>query len=158
MKHLITLLNELAIQKIETSEKGGSPIIQTTLRTKIKNAIEQAVLKDIQKALENADFPYFLGETSEGIILALENESLVDKSGDIVGEIPFEINIKVKNLDYNTEEEIETYQLEQEEKAEQVRQAEIAKQAKIKNDALLRAKKAEEKRLIELAKNLKATE
>jgi hypothetical protein len=157
MKNFIAFLKELQAEKMNTSERAGSPIIQTTQRTEIKNRAEQALLADLIEATNETDFAFFLGLTPEGIVLAIEHDDLIDKT-DIVGEIPFEFNIKIKNLDYNTEGAIEDYAEEVKIKAEEKRQAEIAKKAKIKKDAEIRAEKKKQKELEETMKKLKATE
>lgn len=158
MKNLLKVLAEIRAEKLETSERAGEPIIQVSKRTEIKNRIEKAVLADIENAMNESDMPFIVGETPEGIVLAVEHDDLVEKGGEIVGEIPFEFNVKVKNLDYDTEKAVEDYTEELEIKAEEKRQAEIAKQAKIKADTAKRAEKKREKEMQETMAKLKTVE
>jgi len=158
MKNLIQVLTEIRAEKIETSERAGEPIIQTTKRTEIKNRVENAFLLDLEIAMNESDLPFIVGETVEGIVLAIEHDDLVEKGGDVVGEIPFQFEIKVKNLNYDTSDKIEEQAEEKEIKAEEKRQAEIAKQAKIKADKIKQDQKKKEKELQKTMKNLKATE
>jgi hypothetical protein len=154
----MALLSALVKEKIEISERAGEPIIQTTKRTEIKNRIENAFLKGLAELMDESDVPFIVGMTSEGIVLAIEHNDLIAKGGEVVGEIPFQFEIKVKNLNYETENEIEIFTEEQANKEEEKRQAEIAKQAKIKNDGEVRAEKKRLKELGEAMKKLKATE
>lgn len=151
-------INELPIQQLEVSERAGEPIIQTTKRTAIKNEIERLFLKGLTQLMEDSDISYILGMTSDGIVLAIEHNHLIEKGGDIIGEIPFQFEIKVKNLNYDTEKEIEIYAEEQEIKAEEKRRAEIEKQAKIKRDTEARAEKKRQKELRETMEKLKTVE
>ena len=157
-KEFIKVIDEIRAEKIEVSERAGEPIIQTTKRTEIKNRIEQAFLSGLRELMETSDVPFIVGETAEGIVLAIEHDDLIEKGGEVVGEIPLQFEVKVKNLNYNTEESIEDYAEEMEIKAEEKRQAEIAKQAKIREDAEKRAQKKKEKEMREAMDKLKATE
>lgn len=158
MKNFIAFLKELQAEKLTTSERSGSPIIQTTQRTLIKSRAEQALLADLMESMNETELAFFLGQTAEGIVLALEHDDLINKGNEIVGEIPFEFNIKIKNLDYETENAIFDYEEEMKIKEEEKRQAEIAKKAKIKKDAEDRAKKKAEKDMQEAMKKLKEVE
>lgn len=158
MKNFIAFLKQLQAEKLNVSERAGAPIVQTTQRTSIKDRAEQALLADLMENMNGTDLAFFLGQTPEGIVLAIEHDDLIEKGGEIVGEIPMEFNIKIKNLDYNTEQAIEDYNEEQETKAEEKRQAEIAKQAKIKSDTEKRAEKKREKEMREQMEKLKAVE
>ena len=157
-KDFIQYLTDLRNQKIETSERAGEPIIQTTKRTQIKNLVEETFLKGLTELMSETDLPFILGMTSNGIVLAIEHDTLVEKGGEIVGEIPFQFEIKVKNLNFNTEDEIEAYNEDLEIKAEEKRQAEIAKQAKIKADKIKQDQKKKEKELQKVMKELKTTD
>jgi len=152
MKNLIQALNEIKELKITISERAGEPIIQATQRAEIKQKMEQAFLKDLD---ENNEIQFILGETAEGIILGLEHNDLVEsKNKLVVGEICFEFNIKVKNLNYDITEKIDEYQTEQEIKQAEKIEKEKNKQAKIKRDK----EKYEQKRLEKLAKEKETTE
>lgn len=157
-QEFIKFLNDLTKEKIETSERAGEPIIQTTKRTEIKNRAEETFLKGLAELMNETDVPFIVGMTNDGIVLAIEHNDLIEKGGEIVGEIPFQFEIKVKNLNFETENEIEIFAEDMQAKAEKERQAEIEKQAKIKRDAELRAEKKKQKELAETMKKLKATE
>lgn len=152
MKNLIQTLNEIKKIKIVVSERAGEPIIQATQRAEIKQKIERAFLKDLN---ENNENNFIIGKTAEGIILGLEHDDLVEsKNKLIIGEICFEFNIKVKNLNYDIAEKIDEYQTEQEIKEAEKIEKEKNKQAKIKRDK----EKYEQKRLEKLAKEKETTE
>ena len=109
-------------------------------RSNIKQEIENAFINDLAEILAETDLIHIIGKTNEGIILAIEHDQLVDNK-NTEGEIAFEINIKVKNLDYDKETSIAIYEKEQAEKEEEKKQKEIAKELKKKRDAEDRAKK-----------------
>ena len=154
----IAFINDLRKERIETSERAGEPIVQTTKRAEIKQKAEETFLEGLAELMAETDAPFIVGMTCDGIVLAVEHDDLIEKGGEVVGEIPFQFEIKIKNLNYNTEEKIEEYTEEQEIKAEEKRQAEIAKQAKIKKDAEDRAEKKKAKEMQKVMKELKAVE
>lgn len=157
-KEFIEFLNALTKEKIETSERAGEPIIQVTKRTEIKNRAEETFLKGLIELMNETDVPFIVGMTNDGIVLAIEHNDLVEKGGEIVGEIPFQFEIKIKNLNFETDTQIEIFTEELKAKEEEKRLAEIAKKAKIKKDAEMRAEKKKQKELQDTMKKLKATE
>lgn len=156
--NFIKFINGLSTEKLEVSERAGEPIIQTTKRTAIKNQAENTFLEGLKELMESTEIPYIIGMTSDGIVLAIEHNDLVEKGGEIVGEIPMQFEIKIKNLSFDTEKEIEIYEEVEQAKAEEKRLAEIEKQAKIKRDTEARAEKKRQKELQETMKKLKTVE
>ena len=59
MKNFITFLKELQAEKLNTSERSGSPIIQTTQRTLIKSRAEQALLADLMESMNETELAFF---------------------------------------------------------------------------------------------------
>jgi hypothetical protein len=144
MKNLIAYLTELGNEKIKLSERAGSPIITTTQRSEIKNGFMNALMQDLQEATDTAidenvlTNDVIIGLTADGVVLALEHKSI--KKGN--GEIPFKIEVKIGNLDYNTASEIEALELEKAEKEADKEAKAKAKAQKIAYDKNKREMKA----------------
>jgi hypothetical protein len=137
MKNTITFLDNLSKEKLTLSERMGAPIITTTQRSAIKQGFMEALLNDLFEALDEAidndtlSADVLIGMTADGLVLALAHEQLERKR---LNEIPFKIEVKVANLDYDTTREMEAYELEQKEKAEQKAHKEKQKAEKIVRD------------------------
>lgn len=148
MKKIIETLESFVNQKLELSSRSGVPTIKATQRNQMKKEIEMAFENDLSNLLAETDLIHIVAKTDDGIILAIEHDQLVDNS-NTESEICFEINIKIKNLDYNIENAIESYEMDLKEKAETKKEKERAKQEKIERD---KKDRAERKRLAELKK------
>jgi hypothetical protein len=141
MKNVIDFLKELSETKLTLSERWDAPIITTTQRSAIKQGFMTALENDLREAYETAldenyiDTDVLIGMTADGLVLALAHEQLAKKKLD---EIPFKIEVKVANLDYDTTHEIEAYELEQQEKADEKAHKEKQKAEKIANDKIRR--------------------
>ncbi len=136
MINLITELENLINEKLELTSRSGLDIIKPTLRSQIKKSIEEAIIKDFEAVNENADIE--IGYTADGIIISVFNETL-DRKNINNGQIPIGIEIKMKNLDYILEDEIDSYEATLAEKAEKEKSKAKAKASKIKRDAESRA-------------------
>lgn len=136
MKNLIEFLKEVSAEKLALSERMGAPIITTTQRSEIKNRFMEALKKDIVEATNTAidenylDADIIIGYTADGLLVGVENPSLKRLENQ---EIPFKIEVKVGNLDYNTSLEIELFE---EEETAKKQEAEI--KAKAKADKIAR--------------------
>lgn len=137
MKNLIEFLKEVSGEKLTLSERMGAPIITTTQRSEIKNRFMDAVYKDIMDAVNTATDENYLnadvimGYTADGLVVAVENPSLRRLENQ---EIPFKIEVKVANLDYNTSLEIELFEEEQTAKKQEAEIKAKAKAEKIARD------------------------
>jgi hypothetical protein len=141
MKNLKEYLENLQGTKLITSTRAGSPTIKSTQRNKIKHDIEKATLKDFMALLEDL---VIAEKTDKGIILALEHNDLLRVS-DASGEICFEINIKVKNLDYDIVNQRASFERDLELKEEKKKAQAENKKRKIKRDTI----KREQKKMLE---------
>ena len=144
MKNLIEFLTALSSEKIKLSERAGSPIITTRQRSDIKNGFMSALMSDLQEATDRAidenvlTSDVIIGLTADGLVVALEHNSI--KKGN--GEIPFKIEVKIGNLDYETAKEIEALELEKAEKEADKEAKAKAKADKIAYDKNKREMKA----------------
>jgi len=137
MKHFIEFLQELEVEKLKLSERVGSPIITTAQRSDIKNRFMNAIMLDIEQAIgvatdeEVLNTDVIVGMTAEGLLVAVEHESLKRLENQ---EIPFKIEVKVGNLDFDSAFEIESYEQEKEVKRKEKEEKEKAKAEKIARD------------------------
>lgn len=127
MKNLLINISE---RKIETSNNKIKQTARNNLKVELMSALENQL-----KTL-NCDLVQ-VARTSSGIGVQIDNEN--------VGMITFEIDLKIKDLDYDLDFEnscyMETIERKEQEKAEK----EKAKQEKIKADTEKRRLKAEQK-------------
>ena len=140
MNNLTKFLESLSNQKLTLSSRAGSPTIKSTQRNQIKKDIEQVFLKDLREVLKDSNFNTVVEKTEHGVILGLEHDNLLNVK-NASGEIAFEINIKVKNLDYDIVNEKINYEFEQEQKELRKKEKDENKKRKIKRDAIIREQK-----------------
>lgn len=140
MKNVLEYLEKLSSEKLEFSKRGDSPTIKTTQRNQIKKDIETAFLLDLNEMVKNADLELISEKTGEGLILGLSHDDLL-KVKNASGEIAFEINIKVKNLDYDIVNEQIAFETEQAEKEQAKLEREKDKAWKKQQDEKMRAEK-----------------
>ena len=131
MKNLQTLFENICNRKIAIS---GSKIKQN-VRNDLKREIMQELENSLKSNLENELIQVAI--TSNGVGVALDNEN--------IGFICFEIDLKIKDLDYDLQYENESYIESIEQKELEKAEKEKAKQEKIKADIEARKRKAEEK-------------
>ena len=129
MKNLTSFFASLETLELKTNENAnGSLTIQQTQRNSLRAAMMQAFKEDL------LDEGFDVFETSDGIILAVENDEL--------GTISIEAKLTIKALDYDPVYEAEAFEMTQMDKAaDKARKAE-AKARKIAADTAARAKKA----------------
>jgi hypothetical protein len=138
MQNVIEFLKDLSSEKLKLSERSGSPIITTTQRSEVKSGFMNALMKDLKQATDTAtdenvlENDVILGFTADGLVLALAHDSL--NKLKIAQEVPFKIEVKIGNLDFDTSREIEMYQLEQDEKKAEKERKAVAKAKKIAYD------------------------
>ena len=134
MKQLKNYLQELALNDIAHSdtkiEQKASRQIKETLNTLMLQALSELSSQDIQ-----------ILRTSKGIGIAIDNEK--------VGFIPIEINITIKNLDYDIVEENIAYNEKLESDKIKKAEKEKAKANKIARQKAIKEKEKELKSLKE---------
>jgi hypothetical protein len=113
----------------------GTVQIQQTYRNKLKVQIEDAVQDILRNALPDT---ITVDRVKDGIALGIMNE----ETGEI---IPIVVDLTIKSLDYNIEDEIDSFKMEQQEKQVKAEKAAAAKAKKIESDRLLRERQAAKK-------------
>ena len=133
MKNLIIFLKELETEQLKKTETKKGLIIKTSQRNELRRNFQKAIEKDIKEAVNKAYdseslFNHIsIGETTEGLIVAPEHKNVPDT-------IPFKVIVKVGNLDFDSDFEIEYFEAQQKEKAEQLEKRKKAKKEKIARD------------------------
>lgn len=137
MEHLKQLLAELQNKTFRITETTRGEAIQQTERNKLKADILNAIFDDIREVYE------YVFRSEEGILLEVENQSIADnlQSEEGSGAITVCIDLKVKNLDCNAENESADYMRKLEEKREKEKAAAKKKAEKIARDTAERKKK-----------------
>jgi hypothetical protein len=138
MKNVERLFNELRSRDVKKSKRGTNSVIKQTDSRKIKREFMAAMLMDVRELLQNGEFA---GVDSNGLVIEIMNES--------VDAITFEVNPKVKNLDYDAFKSVVLYKQDLQMKAERKEQR--------KRDKAAEFKYAQERRAI-LAKRKKDKE
>ena len=127
----IEQMKELPI--VQTAK--GTVQIQQTFRNKLKVEMEDEMLDILRKSLPDT---ISIDKVKDGIVLGIMN----DESGET---IPVIVDLTIKSLDFDIENEVESYQMEQEEKKVKAEKAAAAKAKKIESDRLLRERQAAKK-------------
>lgn len=132
-----SIFNELENTKelpiIQTAK--GTVQIQQTFRNKLKVQIEEAIQEILQNALPDT---VSVDRVKDGIALGIMN----NESGEV---IPVVVDLTIKSLDFNIEDEVESFKMEQNEKQIKAEKAAAAKAKKIESDRLLRERQAAKK-------------
>ena len=150
MKNLIIFLKELETEKLKKTETKRGLIITTSQRNELRRNFQKAIEKDIEEAVnkayesESLFNDIVIGETAEGLIVAPEHK-------DVPDTVPFKVIVKVGNLDFDSDFEIEDFEAQQKEKAEQ-----LEKRKKAKNEKVARDKEMYENRRIQKEKEKEA--
>jgi len=135
MKQLKNLLLNICDRNIATSNDK--------IKQNVRNDLKREIMATLEKELKDnlADGLIQVAMTSNGVGVQLDNEN--------VGFISFEIDLKIKDLDYDLQYENESYISVLEEKEMAKAEREKAKQEKIKADEERRKAKAELKKKAE---------
>lgn len=135
MKQLKNLLLNICDRDIATSNDK--------IKQNVRNDLKREIMATLEKELKDnlADGLIQVAMTSNGVGVQLDNEN--------VGFISFEIDLKIKDLDYDLQYENESYISVLEEKEMAKAEREKAKQEKIKADEERRKAKAELKKKAE---------
>lgn len=122
MKNLEKLFNELRAREVNVSSRKNERVISPIQLSAIKQELMAAIVADIAAVLNENEF---VGIYENGVIVELENE--------FVDAISFEMNPKVKSLDFDAYEAVEAFKREQEIKAETKAQRKKDKAAEFAN-------------------------
>lgn len=158
MNNLKIAIQEILTEKVSLSTRAGAPIVKTTQRGDWKKKIENALVLDLQDTLAEIEQFVIAGKSADGVVMSFEHPDMLENE---FSEIPVQFEVKMKNLDYETENEIDAYEFEQLEKERIKAEKEKAKAEKIKRDTVRYAKIKAEKEALEkeaLEKLTKATE
>ena len=136
MENLMKLLDELQAKSFRITETKNGEAIHQTERNK---DILDALFHDIQARYE------YTYRSEEGILIEIANQSIADalQSEEGSGAITVCLDLKVKNLDCNAENESADYMRKLTEKEEKARAAAEKKAAKIARDKAERKKNKE---------------
>ncbi len=139
MENLMKLLDELQVKSFRITETKNGEAIHQTERNKLKADILDALFHDIQARYE------YTYRSEEGILIEIANQSIADalQSEEGSGAITVCLDLKVKNLDCNAENESADYMRKLTEKEEKARAAAEKKAAKIARDKAERKKNKE---------------
>ena len=122
----------------DTNVTGTEKRMNQNDRNRFKRTIKTAFMGVLATLFDDVD-EVDVFENEKGIALRLDNES--------IGYITIAIDPMIKDLDYDPAEEATNFVLKQQMNEEKRKASEIAKAKKIEQDAILRAKKDELKRL-----------
>lgn len=146
MKNVIAVVREMLANEVKVSSRGASPIVNQSQRNAIKAKLQRALAEDFVEmfAKEFEDDFATGGLTADGVVMAFTHPLLIENGEEYV-EIPLQFDVVVKNLDFDTQVEVEAYE-DMEAKKEMAKiEKELAKQEKIKRDAEEREAKRLEK-------------
>lgn len=122
---------------IETLEKDSITITQTAKGTvqiqQTERNLYKTGLQSLVKSILTQGLPdtVSVDEVKDGIVLGIYNEA--------TGEtIAVTVDLTIKSLDYNIDDEIEGFRVEQEEKRVKAEKSAAAKAKKIESDRVLR--------------------
>jgi hypothetical protein len=141
MKNVIKFLNEVGTTELKLSDRKGVPIVSPKQRNEMKRAFMKALELDLNLAVEQADnmdemqTDILVGFTAYGVTVGVANETLERKG---LFELPFKIDVKVGNLDFDTSHEIEMFYDEQKEKELEKEKKKKLKTEKIERDKMKR--------------------
>lgn len=149
MNKLKSVIVELLESEIELSNRMGTPIVKPSQRNELKKKLQIALMEDINEALSEVAGFVIVGETADGVVLAVEPKSLAKRVS--LSVIPIQFEVKIKNLDYDTEFEIDDF-----EAIESAKEKAKTEKAKAKAEQIIydtkRRKEEKEARIAELAK------
>lgn len=131
MKNVQAFLKSVRERAVKTSKRRGNPVVKRKDLSKLKHEFMDALVADFREVLKESELA---GENENGVVIAIENES--------VDEIAFEINPKVKNLNFEPYVSIEQFKEEQRLKEEKRKQRKRDRKASY-NNTKAKKKKAE---------------
>jgi len=122
MKNLEKLFNELRVSEIQVSKRKGAKVISQKQLSTIKQSIMNAIVNDIKEVLSESEF---VGINENGIVIEIMN--------DQVDSLSFEMNPKIKGLEFDAYDSVLDFNMEQEAKRERAAQRKKDAKAKFTN-------------------------
>ena len=135
MKNLKAVFNELRVAEIQVSKRAGAKVIAPKQLSTIKQSIMNAIVNDIKEMLNESEF---VGINENGIVIEIENK--------FTDAISLEMNPKMKNLEFDAYDSVESFNTEQELKAERKLQKLNDRKAEFANKERQRKAKAKIKK------------
>lgn len=145
----VNKIQELKEKELEVGTSRGVLSVQQTQRNVEKAILVEAFYESLKELAEKMGVEIYI--TKEGIIIEIQNESVErqvaskDKDDLCSGMLSIEIDLKVKNLDYDAMAMQAEYIFKKEEAEEKARSKEAEKNRKIARDAEARAEKRRQK-------------
>lgn len=136
MKNVIAVVREMLAKEVKVSSRGASPIVNQSQRNAIKAELQEALAKDFVEmfAKEFEDDFATGGLTADGVVVAFTHPLLIENGEEFV-EIPLQFDVVIKNLDFDTQVEVEAYEDMKAQKELEKKEKELVKKEKIKRDA-----------------------
>lgn len=137
MKNLLTLIDEIKTRPLSISVTAKGEQVQQTQRNKLKSELMAAILADLKEGYE------YVYSSADGILIEIANDSVADnlQSEEGSGAITVALDLKIKNLDTNAEQDSEAYLQDVAEKEAKKKADAEKKAAKIARDKAARAAK-----------------
>ena len=95
MNKLKSVIVELLESEIELSNRMGTPIVKPSQRNELKKKLQIALMEDINEALSEVAGFVIVGETADGVVLAVEPKSLAKR---VSLSVPIQFKLKSKIL------------------------------------------------------------
>jgi len=122
MKNVSKLFNELRTRQVKLSTRAGANVISQKDLSIIKQELMHALVEDFKEILKE---PEFVGIYENGVVVELENE--------FYDAFTFELNPKVKSLEFDSFEAVENFNREQKIKRERAEQRKKDRKAQFTN-------------------------
>ena len=141
MKNLLALIDEIKTRPLSISVTAKGEQVQQTQRNKLKAELMAAILADLKQVYQ------YVSPSADGILIEIENDTVADsiQSEEGSGAITIALDLKVKNLDTNAEQDSEAYLQGVAEKEAKKKADAEKKAAKIARDKAARAAKTKAK-------------
>ena len=141
MQNLVKLIDEIKTRPLTITTTAKGEQVQQTQRNKLKAELMAAIMADIKAVYE------YVYPSSEGILIEIANDSVADNltSEEGSGAITVALDLKIKNLDSNAQQDSEAYMQDIAEKEAKKKADAEKKAAKIARDKAARAAKQKPK-------------
>lgn len=141
MQNLVKLIDEIKTRPLTITNTAKGEQVQQTQRNKLKAELMAAILADLKEGYE------YVYSSADGILIEIANDSVADnlQSEEGSGAITVALDLKIKNLDTNAEQDSEAYLQEVAEKEAKKKADAEKKAAKIARDKAARAAKTKAK-------------
>lgn len=142
----IEKIRDIKEKELQVGTSRGVLSIQQTQRNNEKAELMDAFYEGLNELANEMGVEVYT--TKEGPVIEIQNESVEDQVGrmdrdDLCnGMISIQLDLKIKNLDYDAAEMEEQYLFDKREKEEKARAKAAEQQRKTERDAEMRAEKA----------------